>query len=291
VYVLVHPHPDKVVWTGLLHSERVNSADQLKNRIVNRVLQWMDLNRNIEVVSVSDAPPNSGLGNSSSFIVGLLKALHAYKGEFPWPQEIAEEACYVEQKLLRENSGKQDAYAASLGGLIWLEISTNGKVDASRLNIQKTFVKSLSQALVFVDTGITRSSSEVQGVHKARIESGDGAIEASLKEISQIALDIRQALEHEDVHWFGRLTGRHWKIKSSMNPLIADDRIRFIYEFALKHGAIGGNLMGAGGGGHFMFVCQDKETASQLSKAMTGKGLRLLDLRFEMQGSSLTERL
>jgi D-glycero-alpha-D-manno-heptose-7-phosphate kinase len=221
----------------------------------------------------------------------LIKALHAYKNEYPWPNEIAEETCYVEQQLLHESSGKQDAYAASLGGLLWLEISTGGGVSASRLVLRRDFINELKDHLVFANTGTARNSSDMQNLHRHELEKGNMIVEESLKEIEKIAVKIKQALLEEDVASFGKLMGDHWEIKSRMNSAIADNRIRSLYRTALRNGAIGGNLMGAGGGGHFMFVCRNRDAKRNLSSVLVRMGLQLIDLGFELRGSAVTNEL
>jgi D-glycero-alpha-D-manno-heptose-7-phosphate kinase len=286
-YVMVNHHPDKVVWMGLNRAERVDSADKLTNRVVNKVLQRLELSRNIQVVSVSDVAPNSGLGTSSSFIVGLLNALHAYKGEYLWPNEIAEEACYVEQVLLGEQTGKQDQYAAAHGGLIWLEIEKDGKVATSRLNLRADFIRELQSRMVFFYTGIQRNSSSVQSWHRNAEENGGGEALDVLKQIAGIAISIRKALQDEDSHEFGSLVDSHWTFKRMLSNGIASHEIDRLYGIAKESGAIGGNLMGAGGGGYFMFVCGDRDAEVRLCKRLTIEGLRRVDLQFEMQGSTV----
>ena len=289
VYVMVNPHPDKVVWMGMARAERVDSPEQLRHRVVRSVLRWMDITRNIEIVSISEIPPNSGLGGSSSFIVGLLKALHAYKGEYPWPVELAEEACYVERVLLREYAGKQDSYAASLGGILWMQISKRGSVKAARLKLNDGFISNLADSIAFIYTGLERESSQIQTSHRVELDKGNTALDEKLRKIGGIAESIRTALERQDIVQFGELMDDHWTFKRGLNKEISNRTIDRLYDLGRQSGAIGGNLMGAGGGGHFMFVCKDKEAKARLTKRFTVKGLREVDMRFEMVGSTLTK--
>jgi len=289
VYVMVNPHPDKIVWMGMANAERVDSPDQLRHKVVRNVLRWMDITRNIEIVSISEIPTNSGLGGSSSFIVGLLKALHAYKGEYPWPTEIAEEACYVERKLLREYAGKQDAYAASLGGILWMEISKRGRVNAVRLKLNDEFTSNLTDSIAFIYSGLERESSQIQTSHRIALEGGSSELTENLRKIARIAEGIRRALEHQDTIRFGELMNDHWACKRKLSGEMTNRTIDGLYELGRRSGAIGGNLMGAGGGGHFMFVCKDKMAKARLTKRFAAEGLREVDMRFEMVGSTLTK--
>jgi D-glycero-alpha-D-manno-heptose-7-phosphate kinase len=286
-YVMVNQHPEKIVWMGLHQAERVESPDQLRHNIVREVLKHLDIRKNIEIVSVSDVLPNSGLGTSSSFVVGLLNALHAYRGEFLWPEEIAEEACFVEQKLLREQTGKQDQYAAALGGIIWLDISKSGNVAASRLRLDKDFTDLLVRQLAFFYTRIQRSSNEVQHWHNNGDMNDDELL--YLQKIKEVAIEIRTALEKQDIIDLGRLMDSHWQYKRKISDDISNEQIDNIYRSALNSGAIGGNLMGAGGGGHFLFVCKDEKSKTHISKEMSKLGLLPVNLRFSMQGSIVTD--
>lgn len=286
-YVMVNQHPEKIVWMGLNKAERVDSPDQLHHNVVRKVLMMLDIQKNVEVVSISDVQPNSGLGTSASFIVGLLNALHSYKGEFLWPQEIAEEACYVEQRLLSEQTGKQDQYAAALGGIIWLDIAKDGSVLPSRLRLSSEFIQELNDHLVFYYTGTQRSSYSVQSWH-ANGKADDRAIE-SLRRIQDVALQIRAALEDQDITSFGKLMGDHWLYKKQLSNVISNAEIDNVYSLALDAGALGGNLMGAGGGGHLMLVCPDDSVKQNVRKTLTDEGLQSVNMRFEMQGSTVTD--
>ena len=286
-YVIVNHHPEKIVWMGLNKAERVDSPDELNHNVVRKVLLMLDIQKNVEVVSVSDVQPNSGLGTSASFIVGLLNALHSYKGEFLWPQEIAEEACYVEQRLLAEQTGKQDQYAAALGGIIWLDIAKDGSVLPSRLRLSSEFIQELNDHLVFYYTGTQRSSYSVQSWH-ADGKANDKAIE-SLEMIQKVALEIRNALENQDISYFGKLMGEHWRYKKQLSTVISNDDIDKVYKLAVDAGALGGNLMGAGGGGHLMLVCSDDSVKQKVQKTLMDEGLQPVNMRFEMQGSTVTD--
>ena len=284
-YVMVNHHPEKVVWMGLHNAERVNSPEELKHRVVSRVLSWMDIRKNIEVVSISDVLPNSGLGTSSSFIVGLLNALHAFRGEYKWPEELAQEACYVERILLGENTGVQDQYAAALGGILWLEVTKRGKVAVSRLNLNPDITKELNDRVAFFSTGIQRPSSRIQNWHH-KVSDNSSTIE-TLKKIQDVAISIRPALENGKIDEFGQLLNLHWKLKRELSTAISNSWLDKVYNIGLRSGAIGGNLMGAGGGGYFLFVCHDKESKIELGKTLAKNGLDPTNMHFEMQGSSL----
>ncbi|MDA4111210.1 MAG: kinase [Thaumarchaeota archaeon] len=285
-YVIVNQHPEKIVWMGMNKAERVDTPEELQHNIVGKVLALLDIRKNVEIVSMSDVLPNSGLGTSSSFVVGLLNALHSYKGEYLWPQEIAEEACYIEQELLSEQTGKQDQYAAALGGIIWLEIGRDGKVSSSRMKLKSEFVNELNDHLVFFYTGIQRSSTAVHTWHSHG--KTDETTLGYLKNIQEVAIEIKGALEKQDIMNFGRLLDSHWQFKKQMANGISNDLIDDVYQRAIGAGAIGGNLMGAGGGGHFIFACPDSSSKIRVRKELIQAGLQPVDMRFEMQGSTVT---
>lgn len=288
VYVMVNRHPEKVVWMGLYRAERVDRASDLRHRLVRAVLEWMDVTEKIEIVTTSDVHPNSGLGSSSSFIVGLLHALHAYKGEYLWPEEIATEASYVERDLVKEYGGKQDQYAASLGGILWLRVSRGGLVRAHRLSLAPDFVKELEGHVAFFYTGTQRESATIQA-YNLKLSEERGMVVDNLQRIQAVALDVKEALLHKDIGEFGRLMDLHWRYKKRMSPNVSSPALNQLYKTALLSGAVGGNLMGAGGGGHFLFVCKDTRSRRTLISTLSRKGLLPVDIKFEMQGSIIAQ--
>ena len=288
VYVMVHHHPEKVVWMGMNLAQRVDSPERLDHPVVREALKLMDLRKNIEVVSVSDVRLGSGMGASSSFIVGLLKALHAYKGEYPWPEELAKEACYVERTLLSESGGKQDQYAASLGGFIWMQISTKGEVEVSRLGLRPEFVSQLNRCIAFFHIGQERDSTKIQRGYEDLVTERTDIME-KLDRTRDLASQIRRALLAEDIVELGRLLDRHWQLKRQISPFVSTKEIDKAYRLGLRSGAIGANLMGAGGGGYLMLVCKDERAMKSVQHRMTSEGIDLIELGFEPRGSSLLE--
>jgi D-glycero-alpha-D-manno-heptose-7-phosphate kinase len=230
-------------------------------------------------------PAETGLGSSGSFTVSLLQALHAFKDESPSRQNLAEEACTLEMDILKEPSGKQDPYIASFGNFTCLEISRNGKVDVSSLKIADDVIHELQGNLLFFYTGMKRNSTIVlQDQNNSLKVDGSEALE-SMHRIKEIGYKVKQALEQGNLSEFGRLQNDHWIAKRATSSKISSSPIDRYYELGIKSGALGGKLIGAGGGGFLMFYCENGE--AKLRKTMVSEGLGEVRLRFEPEGSKI----
>jgi D-glycero-alpha-D-manno-heptose-7-phosphate kinase len=225
------------------------------------------------------------LGSSGSFTVSLLHALHAFKDENPSREQLAEEACFIEMNVLKEPSGVQDPYIASFGGFICLDISKDGKVKVSPLKISDDAVHELSNNLIFFYTGLKRSSVMVlQDQRKSILDDNLNALD-SMHRIKEIGVKVKHALENGNLSQFGRLQHEHWLAKKSTSSKISSDPIDRYYQKALKNGALGGKLVGAGGGGFLMFYCENDK--DKLRKTMSKEGLKEVRLSFEPAGSKI----
>ncbi len=233
---------------------------------------------------MADVPSQTGLGSSSSFLVGLLNALHAYKREYVSVAALAEEACKIDLEILKEPIGKQDQYAAAYGGLMQMEISQKGKVMVSRLDVHQDTIEELQRNLFLFYTGISRDASEVLQDQKSRAESSQVSTEV-LTQIKGIGYEIKKALENGDARRFGEWLNVHWETKKNLSNRITNPQIDKWYSTAIENGAIGGKIMGAGGGGFFMFYCDKNQ--KEFRKAMTSSGLKELDFKFEFDGSKI----
>jgi len=277
VYVMVGKHWKDVVWIGYNNTEIARKASEIRNNIVRSVLGATGITTNIEIASISDVPSNTGLGSSSSFTVGLLNALEPHRSK----KSLAEGAYYIERILLKEYGGKQDQYISAYGGLREIHVKYDGDVEVDGIMIGGEGYRGLEKRLCFFYTGTKRVASEVQRKYSRIAEKG-------LIEIFSNACDTNVALEAGDFDEYGRLVASYWEIKKSF-PGVSNTTFDSIYRHALKNGAIGGKLMGAGGGGFFMFICEEGKKGL-LRDAMARKGLPEIPIKFNFSGSSVVGR-
>jgi D-glycero-alpha-D-manno-heptose-7-phosphate kinase len=216
--------------------------------------------------------------------VGLLRALYAYKREHVTSHALAEEACHIELELLKEPIGKQDQYIAAFGGVTCMEIARDGKVTVSPLRMSKTTLHDLEDNLLIFFTGYSRNAGTVLADQKKRTESDDQAMIENLHFVKELGLSIKAALETGDTHRFGELMHQHWLRKKTRSQGISNDQINRWYDVGHANGAIGGKLIGAGGGGFLMFYARDR---SGLRAAMAREGLEEVRFAFDFEGSKI----
>jgi D-glycero-alpha-D-manno-heptose-7-phosphate kinase len=255
--------------------EICSSVDEIKHRIFREALRLTGISKNIELHSTADVPANSGLGSSSSFTVALLNALHAYKRDNIGKKDLAEEACHVEIDILGDPIGKQDQYMAAYGGITCLTFGRDGEVLVEPLRISDETLELLESNLLFFFTGKERTASEILKEQDERSRSNDPEMDRNLHQIKDIGLKTREYLEKGQVDMMGELLHAHWETKKKRSQKMTDPFIDECYEEARRKGAMGGKLMGAGGGGFFMFYCQNG------SKPIVMEALRRMGLRRE----------
>jgi D-glycero-alpha-D-manno-heptose-7-phosphate kinase len=271
-------------------TEIVESVDQIQHRIFKEALRLTGIERGIELVSVGDVPSNSGLGSSSTFTVALLNALHAFKREFVSSQHLAEEACRIEIDILGEPIGKQDQYIAAYGGVTALTFNTDGSVHAERIAVKDEVLDELESNLVIFYTGIERSASQVLSQQKATISSNKDSAVERMHRIKQLGYETKKLLLEGNIDVYGELLHEHWTNKRKLASNMTDSTIDEHYETAQKAGAIGGKLMGAGGGGFFMFYVRPAERR-HVYESLIAKGLKPLRFRFDHDGAKLVANL
>jgi D-glycero-alpha-D-manno-heptose-7-phosphate kinase len=263
--------------------EDVDAISQIRHPIVRTVLKhYLPDETSIEISSTADIPAGTGLGSSGSFTTALLKAVHAFKREIIPQNILAEEACNVEIHFLHEPIGKQDQYIASYGGITCFEIDTDGNVKVTPLHISENTRRDLEDNLLLFFTGYTRNASDVL---KKQVEStvkNDNDMIENLHFIKQLGLESRICLENGDLDKFAELMNVHWEHKRKRSAGMTNDRIDSLHDLAIKNGAIGGKLIGAGGGGFLMFYATDKQ---KLRKAMAAENLREVRFRFDFSGT------
>lgn len=261
-------------------------TDQLEHPVIRNALALLNITDGIEIVSLADIPPNTGMGSSGSFSVGLLGALHRYKADYISRQELAEEACKLEIDILGRVGGKQDQYAGAFGGIIALEIDRKGKVDVSSVKMPSDAYNELENNILLFYTGIRRDSSDVLKIQSQATEQDDQRTIESLHKIKEIGKESKIALEKGDLRRFAELLDIHWKTKRQVSIQVTTDRIDYLYDIAIRNGALGGKIMGAGGGGFFMFYGEGR-SKDQLKKAMEAEGLQYFPFKIDIEGTTI----
>ncbi|MBU3918703.1 hypothetical protein KKC63_02230 [Patescibacteria group bacterium] len=289
VYITVHKRFDDSIRVCYTKTENVNKPDEIQHPLFREALKLLKIDGGIEIFSSADIPSNTGLGSSGSFTVALLTALHTHlqdmKKEGPLSKtEIAEQAFHIATDLLKEPSGKQDEYIAAHGGLTSFSASPEGGVAVEPLypgKIPLQVIDELEHDLLMFYTGIRRASSQILQEQAQSTEKGEKDIVDNLNQVKQIGIEIKKALERGDLNQFGKLLDIHWQEKIKRKGT-SDPRINQWYKIAKEAGAIGGKLMGAGGGGFFLFYCDSQK--EKLRKAMASQGLIETPFRFDFEG-------
>ncbi len=264
--------------------ERVDTVSQVRHPIVREALDLLDFNTpQIEITTLADIPAGTGLGSSGSFTTALLRALCAHKRRLVHPQELAEMACYVEIEKLGEPIGKQDQYIAAYGGVTCFDFNPDDSVSAVPLDIDTETLHSLEDNLLLFFTGFSRSASSILADQKARTRKNDSDMLNNLHYVKELGLRSRQALEAGDPVLFGELMHEHWEHKKKRSGGMSNPKIDEWYALARGNGAIGGKLVGAGGGGFLMFYTENRE---RLKEAMAAVGLEEVRFRFDFEGTT-----
>jgi D-glycero-alpha-D-manno-heptose-7-phosphate kinase len=284
VYIIVNKRFENSLRISYSKTEEVENLKDVQHPIVREALRLLEIDSGIEIVSIADVPSNTGLGASGSFTVALLTALYAFlenttKKELPSRKEIAEQACHIAMNLLKEPSGKQDEYIATYGGITSFSASKNGKVKVEPLYPQKFSSETISELennLLMFYTGIRRESREVLKTQAQAIEN--------LHQVKKIGREIKKSLTNANYSQFGKLIDVHWQEKIKRQGT-SNSQINRWYEIAKQNGAIGGKLMGAGGGGFFLFYCENEK--DRLRKAMAAQGLKEQTFHFDLEGTKI----
>jgi D-glycero-alpha-D-manno-heptose-7-phosphate kinase len=287
VYIAVHePFADQII-LKYSQMEEVRRRDEVRHPIVREALKLAGIEGRIEIASMSDIPAGTGLGSSGSFTTALLRALHELKNESAHPDVLAEQACHIEMDLLGEPVGKQDQYIAAFGGITAFTIHPNGQVDAARLKLSPETLSNLEDNLMLFFTGFTRSASGILRDQHLRSSGNDQEILDNLSLVKQLGYQSKDALESGNLREFARLMNVHWEHKKRRSPNMSNSAIDSYYCLALKSGALGGKLIGAGGGGFLVLYTEEK---TRLRRGMTEAGLREIRVRFDFDGTRVVAR-
>jgi D-glycero-alpha-D-manno-heptose-7-phosphate kinase len=267
-------------------SETVDSLDQIRHRIFREALRMTGITRNIELHSLADVPANTGLGSSSSFTVALLNGLHALKREYVPVDQLAAEACQLEIELLKEPIGKQDQYIAAYGGISAMTFHPDGNVTVERLTLRDEVVDELESNLVVYYSGVERAASSVlREQAKTITQNSDNAVQR-MHRIKALGHETKALLLSGKTDAYGEMLHEHWTHKRKLASNMADSGIDESYDAARRAGAIGGKLMGAGGGGFFLFYVRPAQRLA-VQQALAARGLRPLRFRFDFDGARI----
>ncbi len=274
---------DYKIRIGYSKTELVGSVEEIQHPAVKACLQFMEIPEGIEIHYIGDLPARTGLGSSSSFTVGLLHSLHAYKGELVKETQLAREAVYVEQKIIKERVGCQDQYCCALGGLRRFHFKTDGSVYGEPIPILPQRLEALQQRLLLFYTGIRRYANDVLEEQLDRTKNGD--IIDNLKTLGALVPQAVEILtDNKDLRLFGELLHHGWQLKRTFSNGISNSVIDECYKKARAAGALGGKLLGAGGGGFILFYVEPK-AAYNLRRALYD--MVEVPFCFEKQGTRL----
>jgi D-glycero-alpha-D-manno-heptose-7-phosphate kinase len=278
VFVIVKERFDELVYVNYSRKEIVDSAERLEHDLVREAMKATGVTRGVEVTTLADVPSEGiGLGSSSSITVGLLQALYGHQGESKTAEALAQEACHIEIDLLGKPIGKQDQYIAAYGNMRFFRF-TDHQVQIEEVSLTTEQKRRLNEHLVLFYTGITRKSDPILSEQKAKIGDRIGV----LQEMAKLAVDGRRALVEGALDEFGQMLHRGWELKKHLADGITNSGIEEMYEAALKAGALGGKITGAGGGGFLLLYCPP-ERKEDVRRAL--QGLRELPFHFEHDGS------
>jgi D-glycero-alpha-D-manno-heptose-7-phosphate kinase len=280
MYIFIHPFFDDRIQIKYSKTELVNRIEKIKHPIVRETLKRFDL-KGIDINSIADLPAGTGLGSSSSYTVGLLHALYTYTNQNVSPELLARIACETEIEILKEPIGKQDQYAAAYGGLNLIRFFPDGKVKVESLKMKKKVFKQLQENLLLFYTGTTRSASDVLSDQKYNILNEQSKYD-SLVRMTELVEKAYKQLCESNLEGFGKTLDENWQLKKSLSNKISNTDIDDIYSLAIKNGALGGKLLGAGGGGFLLFYC-NKEHQAQLRNVLNN--LKEIEFKFEMDGT------
>jgi D-glycero-alpha-D-manno-heptose-7-phosphate kinase len=241
-------------------------------------------NPQIEIASMADIPAGTGLGSSGSFTTSLLRALHAFRNTPISPAALAEQACDIEIGRLGEPIGKQDQYIAAVGGITAFTFNKDGTVEYRPCNISEETLFNLEDNLLLFFTGYSRSASAILRDQNDRSKQNDSAMLENLHFTKELGHRSLAALESGDLEEFARLMDVHWQRKKERSGGMSNPRINAWYDYAMANGALGGKLIGAGGGGFLMFYTEE---VTRLRRAMREQGLREVRIRFDFEGTKI----
>jgi D-glycero-alpha-D-manno-heptose-7-phosphate kinase len=285
VYVNFQLTPLKEMLFRYSQIERVTSVADIKHPIIREALKLTGVAApNMEVTSVADIPAGTGLGSSGSFTTCLLKVLHKHKRHFIHAPDLAEMACHIELDILKEPIGKQDQYIAAFGGVTAFEFRQDGKVAARPINASDEILDLLEDNLVMYSTGYYRSASAVLKDQDDKSKKNDQSMIDNLHYVKELGHRSLEAIETGNLARYGQIMHEHWMHKKKRSASMSNPDIDRWYQLALDSGALGGKVIGAGGGGFLLFYTEEK---ARLRAALKGAGLMEVRFGFDYEGTKI----
>ncbi|MBM4394166.1 MAG: sugar kinase [Deltaproteobacteria bacterium] len=285
VHVAANRRFNREIRLAYSKTEIVSSVDEIEHPIFREGLRLTGVTEQIELASVADIPANCGLGTSSTFTVAMLNALYSYRREYLSLRDLAEAACGIEIGRAGRPIGKQDQYAAAYGGFNAYTFATDGTVTVEKVAIKDEHLRDLQNNMVMFWLGIERSAAEVLSVQDKASREGDEATIARLGRIKDIGLHTRRLFEEGRIDEFGEVMHEHWETKRRLSSAVSNPAIDEAYETARRNGALGGKVVGAGGGGFLLVYCPGSKQG--LVAAMEKLGLQPTWVRFEFEGAKV----
>jgi D-glycero-alpha-D-manno-heptose-7-phosphate kinase len=284
MYIFVHKYFDNRIQVKYSKTELVERIANIKHPIVREVLTKFNL-QGIDINSIADIPSGTGLGSSSSYTVGLFNALYNYIGKNYSKEQLAKDACELEIDILKEPIGKQDQYAAAYGGLNLIRFLPNGGVKIEPIKMENKAYKQLENNLLLFFTGTTRNASDVLIDQRNNLLSEESKFD-TLIQMTNLVEKAKTALIQSNLDNFGKILDENWQLKKSLSKKISNNDIENIYSLAKNNGALGGKILGAGGGGFALFYCEQNKQ-ERLRNALNK--LKEVNFMFEKLGTKTLE--
>lgn len=284
VYVNINRKFDGGVRVAYSKNEEVDGIDKIEHPLVRATLKEMRFSGGLEIATIADVPSHgTGLGSSSSFTVGLINALSAYRGRYVMPEFLGRESCRIEVEICGEPIGKQDQYAVAYGGFNLIEFRTDDTVRVTPVIISREAREMLFRRIIVFYTGLTRSASSILKAQSSEVAS-DKNKQDTLQKMVTLVYALLDELQAGRLESFGEVLHENWLLKKTLTTSVSSETIDGWYNLARERGAVGGKILGAGAGGFLMFYAPE-HTHDAITRALSN--LRRVDFGFEQQGSQI----
>lgn len=283
---VIRPPVDDLIRLKYRESEEVDNIDDLQHRLAKAALKRTGIDKMIEISSKADVSDGTGMGTSASYLVGLLNAIHTLKGENMSRRHLAEEAFDIATSDAGLPDGKQDFYLASFGNFCVLDIAQSGAVTVSNANISRATQQEFEHRALLFYTGVRRSSDDILREQQTDIQANKESALELKHQTKKIGRNIFNVFEAGRLDEFGSLMDEHWQIKKKMSAKMSNDKFDEIYEKAKQAGALGGKIVGAGGGGFFLIYCRDGAQPA-VRKIFSQYGLREIPFSVDSAGTQV----
>jgi D-glycero-alpha-D-manno-heptose-7-phosphate kinase len=289
VYVIANRRYSPDYHLSYMQTEIAQAVDEIRHTRLREVLRFLAVSPGIDVFSIADLPAQSGLGSSGAFTVAALQSLHTYQRSSRTPEQLAQEACHIEMEVLKEPCGKQDQYAAAIGGINVLEIDTDGAVRHRPVDLTPAARLVLEANTLLFYTRIRRQAADVLKPQQDKIASREDDATARMHKIKELGETTLRGLESGNPDAFGETLHEHWMLKRGIHAAMSTSFVDEAYEEARKCGALGGKLVGAGGGGFLLVYCPGSQR--KVIERLEGMGMSLLPFSFSDSGITMMAQL